>query len=48
MKKYLVSYENPYGIDHFVVYAHNKKAARKIFSANKPIKGSKIIEIEEI
>jgi hypothetical protein len=48
MKKYLISYDNPYGIDHFVVYADNKKEARKIFNANKPIRGSKIIEIEEI
>ena len=48
MKKYLISYENAYGIDHATVYADNKKEARKIFNANKPIAGSKIIEIEEI
>ena len=48
MKKYQISYDNAYGIDHATVYADNKKEARKIFNANKPIAGSKIIEIEEV
>lgn len=48
MKKYQISYSHAYGIDHFNVCANNKKEARKIFNANKPIAGSKIIEIEEI
>lgn len=48
MKKYQISYSHAYGTDHFNVYANNKKEARKIFNANKPIAGSKIIEIEEI
>ena len=48
MKKYQISYSHAYGIDHFNVYANNKKEARKIFNSNKPIAGSKIIEIEEI
>lgn len=47
MKRYVITYDNPYGIDHFIVYAKNKTEARKIFNANKPIAGSKIIEIEE-
>lgn len=48
MKKYLISYDNPYGIDHATVYADNKKEARKIFNSSKPIAGSRIIEIEEV
>lgn len=48
MKKYQVSYINAYGIDHATVYANNKKEARKLFNDNKPIAGSKIIEIEEV
>ena len=48
MKKYIISYSNAYGIDHAKIYANNKTEARRIFNANKPIKGSKIIEIEEI
>lgn len=48
MKKYRIYYSNAYGIDHATVYANNKTEARKIFNANKPIKGSKIVEIEEI
>jgi hypothetical protein len=48
MKKYQVSYSTAYGIDHATVYAHNKTEARRIFNANKPIAGSKIIEIEEV
>lgn len=47
MKKYRISYETAYGIDHATVYANSKKEARKIFNANKPIAGSKIVEIEE-
>lgn len=48
MKKYQISYSSAYGIDHATVYAHNKTEARRIFNANKPIAGSKIIEIEEV
>ena len=48
MKKYQISYSHAYGIDYFNIYADSKKEARKIFNANKPIAGSKIIEIEEI
>ena len=48
MKKYVITYENPYGIDHATVYADNKKEARKLFNSNKPIAGSKIVEIEEM
>ena len=48
MRKYCVTYSHPYGIDYAMVYANNKKEARKIFNANKPIAGSKIIEVEEI
>lgn len=47
MKRYVISYEHAYGIDHAVVYAKNKKEARKDFNSDKPIAGSKIIEIEE-
>lgn len=47
MKKYIVTYDHAYGIDHAVVYANNKKEARKFFNAAKPIAGSKIMEIEE-
>lgn len=47
MKRYVISYDHAYGIDYFVVYAKNKTEARKIFNANKPIAGSKILEIEE-
>ena len=48
MKKYQISYSHAYGIDHAIVYANNKREARHIFNQNKPIAGSKIIEIEEI
>lgn len=48
MRKYQISYSSAYGIDHATVYADSKKEARKIFNANKPISGSKIIEIEEV
>lgn len=48
MKKYQISYSNAYSIDHATVYANNKSEARRIFNQNKPIAGSKIIEIEEI
>ena len=48
MKKYQISYEHAYGVDHATVYADTKKEARKIFNANKPIAGSKIIEVEEV
>ena len=47
MKRYQITYEHAYGIDHFTVYANNKREARKVFNANRPIAGSKIIEIEE-
>ena len=47
MKKYCITYDSPYGIDHAVVFAKNKTEARKIFNGNKPIAGSKIVEIEE-
>ena len=48
MKKYRITYESAYGFDHATVFADNKKEARKTFNANKPISGSKIVEIEEI
>ena len=48
MYRYCVSYDHPYGIDHFIVYANNKKEACKIFRENKPIAGSKIIEVERM
>ena len=47
MKRYIISYSHAYGVDHAKVYADNKTKARKIFNANKPIKGSKIIDITE-
>ena len=47
MKRYDITYEHAYGIDHMIVYAKNKKEARKDFNASKPIAGSKIVEIEE-
>ena len=48
MKKYCITYENAYGTDHAIVYANNKKEARKTFNSNKPVAGSKIVEIEEV
>lgn len=47
MNKYIISYENAYGIDHATVFANNIKEARKAFNKNKPIAGSKIISIEK-
>ena len=47
MKLFIISYDTPYSIDHARVYANTKTEARKIFNANKPIAGTKIIEIEE-
>ena len=47
MKRYVITYDHPYGIDYFVIYAKNKREARKAFNDSKPIAGSKIIEIEE-
>lgn len=48
MKKYCITYSHAYGIDYYMIYAKNKTEARKDFNGNKPIAGSKIIEIEEI
>ena len=48
MNRYQITYETTYGFDHAIVYADNKKEARKIFNANKPIAGSKITEVEEV
>ena len=48
MKKYYITYEIAYGFGHYSVYAHNKKEARRIFNnGNKPISGSRIVDIEE-
>ena len=47
MKCYCITYEHAYGMDHMRVYAKNKSEARKNFNSNKPIAGSKIVEIEE-
>ena len=47
MKKYYITYESAYGFDHYSVYAHNKKEARRIFNSNKTIAGSRIVDIEE-
>ena len=48
MKKYLISYETAYGIDHAIVYANTKNEARKNFNLNIPIAGARIHDIEEL
>jgi hypothetical protein len=47
MKRYVVTYDHAYGIDHMIIYANSKAQARKSFNASKPIAGAKIVEIEE-